>query len=151
MSAKDAIFKLLGIPTSGTIRNLKGALKLSQEFRDPDDRLTAVVQDYPLLVDLARAYARHGEWESAQDIVRVCFNVRDEYSEWSGKREVFLLRRVVQELANSGREDIAEHILKKIQNFESGIAVDALSSTHIEVDREELDRLLRKRDRNKES
>ncbi len=129
MNLKQTVLKVFGIDDSKTIRNLRGALKVAEELRDPDDRFAAIVADYPLLVDLAKAYIRHEEWDSAQDIIRVCFQMRDDYAQWSGRRDTFLLRNLTKAFISHGREDIAQHIMMKIKNFENGVPTHALSTT----------------------
>ena len=131
MSMQDKILKLFGITQSKTIRNIKGALKLAQAARDPDDKVAAVVQDYPVLVDFAKAYIKHEDWESAEEIIRVCFKLRDEYADWGGRREVFLVRKLTKAFINAGRDDIAQKIILKVKNFEQGVPHHALSTAVI--------------------
>ncbi len=110
------------------IRDIKSALELAKGIRDPNDRFATIIMDYPLLVDLAKAYIEAKDWDSAQEIVRTCFALRDEYHLWGGNREAFLIERLATEFSKNGREDIAKHIATKVKNFEAGIPPQMLST-----------------------
>ena len=121
------------------ITGIKSALSTARSVRGSEAELLSAIQDYPVLCDLAKAFIAQKDWQSAQDMIRVCFKMRDEYASHGGIRSAVLIQRLSKEFIKHGREDIAQHILKKVRNFEAGAPLSLLSQT---LDRQTIDEII---------
>lgn len=129
---------------SSRVTSIKDALAIGREVRG-DNKLSEVIYDYPLLVELCKAYIDEKDYDSAQEIVRTCFRLREEYTEYGGQREAFLIRLIAKDLIANGREDIAQKVLRKVRNFEGGVPLHQLSTEFV-PDRELLAKAMKEWD-----
>lgn len=124
---------------------IKSALETGRSLRGDSSDIWASIQDYPLMCELAKAYAKSGDYDSAQAVIRVCFEMRDEYASISGtNRSATSIQLLCKEFVKQGREDIARHITMKVRNFEAGIPLHRLSEEFVpdrEALRSELERI----------
>jgi len=139
---RDKLSKIMNSKgESASARQLKQAIKTAKAGRDPSDNITAVLYDFPIFLELAKTYIEDGDPQSAQAVIRTCFELRDEYSKWSGRREAYLIKRLAKKFIEKGDEQMAQKVLRKVRNFEHGVPVDQLSNIFV-PDRELLKQAL---------
>lgn len=132
MSLKEKFTKFLkslGMGASPRVKALKSALRGTALCRDDGDKISEVIYDYPILVELCKAYIEEKDFETAQEIIRSCFQLRDQYANFGGNREALLIKHLAKDFISKGREDLAQKIMRKVKNFEHGIPTHLLSGT----------------------